>query len=72
MKFGNRPKKLSPKQQERSNKMSTNGCIAFGTPNEWIGVYHHWDSYPTELGKTLWAAYQENPVTVSREMLLSR
>jgi hypothetical protein len=38
--------------------MSTRGVIAFG-PNilEWEGRYHHFDSYPTALGKTLYDAY---------------
>jgi hypothetical protein len=40
--------------------MATRGCI--GKPISDIGfaaVYHHWDSYPTELGKTLWALYHD-------------
>jgi hypothetical protein len=38
--------------------MSTRGCIARlqGDLN-FKGVYHHWDSYPTALGKTLWELY---------------
>lgn len=34
--------------------MSTRGCVAIGTPKAWRGVYNHYDSYPTGLGKMLW------------------
>jgi hypothetical protein len=34
--------------------VSTRGCVAIGTPACWRGVYNHWDSYPTGLGKTVW------------------
>jgi len=34
--------------------MSTRGCVAIGTPKAWRGVYNHYDSYPTGLGKILW------------------
>jgi len=34
--------------------MSTRGCVAIGTPKAWEGVYNHYDSYPTGLGKDLW------------------
>lgn len=35
--------------------MSTRGCIARTANGEgWQGVYQHWDSYPTGLGKELW------------------
>lgn len=38
--------------------MSTRGTIAFGTDEwEWEGRYHHWDSYPSGLGRTLWHLY---------------
>lgn len=36
--------------------MSTRGCIArlqSRSPLEFKGVYHHWDSYPSGLGQTL-------------------
>lgn len=36
--------------------MSTNGVILRRSA-EVTGVYHHWDSYPTLLGKTLWTAF---------------
>jgi hypothetical protein len=35
--------------------MSTNGIIARKTPSSWRGRYHHWDSNPEQLGKTLFA-----------------
>lgn len=35
--------------------MSTRGVIAKATPKGWRGRYHHSDSYPTGLGKYLWA-----------------
>ena len=34
--------------------MSTRGCVAIKTEDGWRGVYTHWDSYPTGLGKELW------------------
>ena len=38
--------------------MSTRGAIAVRKDGRkdgrWVGVYNHWDSYPTELGKELW------------------
>jgi hypothetical protein len=34
--------------------MSTRGIIAKATPTGWRGRYHHSDSYPSGLGKTLW------------------
>ena len=40
--------------------MSTRGVIARLTnalPAQFAGRYHHWDSYPTGLGKTLWLLY---------------
>ena len=38
------------------NNMSTRGCIARlqrRAPLEFKGVYHHWDSYPSGLGRAL-------------------
>ena len=35
-------------------KLGTRGCIARLTDNGFKGRYHHWDSYPSGLGKTLW------------------
>lgn len=37
--------------------MSTRGAIARVTGDGFEGRYHHWDSYPTGLGKTLWEKY---------------
>lgn len=37
--------------------MGTRGCIARLTKEGFSGVYHHWDSYPTGLGETLWELY---------------
>lgn len=37
--------------------MATRGCIARLTEGRWEGRYHHWDSYPEGLGRTLWALY---------------
>jgi len=35
--------------------MSTRAIIARSLPDgEWEGAYHHWDGYPSGLGKTLW------------------
>ena len=40
--------------------MSTRGAIARQTgPGRFSGVYHHWDSYPSGLGYTLYYAYRE-------------
>lgn len=35
--------------------MSTRGAIAYRAGDGWEGVYNHSDSYPTGLGKELWA-----------------
>jgi hypothetical protein len=37
--------------------MSTRGAIARAVADGFEGRYHHWDSYPTALGKTLWDLY---------------
>jgi hypothetical protein len=38
--------------------MGTRGCIArVKGPGQFEGRYHHWDSYPTGLGATLYKAY---------------
>ena len=40
--------------------MTTKGCIARGLENNtWVGIYHHFDSYPTALGHTLWKNLHE-------------
>jgi hypothetical protein len=38
--------------------MSTRGCIARVEGDGFRGVYHHFDSYPTELGRRLFALAQ--------------
>lgn len=43
--------------------MATRGVIARLTnvlPPKFAGRYHHWDSYPTELGQTLWQLYRNH------------
>ena len=38
--------------------MATRGCIGRPISDTGVlGVYHHWDSYPSELGATLWGLY---------------
>ncbi len=37
--------------------MGTRGCIARRTEDGFTGVYHHFDSYPSGLGKALWRAF---------------
>jgi hypothetical protein len=37
--------------------MGTRGVIAEAYKGSWRGRYHHWDSYPTMLGETLWKLY---------------
>lgn len=38
--------------------MGTRGIIArMDTKRGFVGNYHHWDSYPTQLGATLWKLY---------------
>ncbi|CCF85388.1 hypothetical protein [Nitrolancea hollandica] len=34
--------------------MGTRGAIARAQGDGWSGRYHHWDSYPTGLGRSLW------------------
>ena len=45
--------------------MSTNGCIAFGTLEEWRGLYNHWDSYPEDggLGGAIWKHLKDGTLT---------
>jgi len=40
--------------------MSTRGCVAFGTSTNWRGIFNHWDSYPTGLGKDFWQHIQNH------------
>ena len=37
--------------------MSTRGAIVRPLGDGFSGVYHHWDSYPSGLGKALWGVY---------------
>lgn len=37
--------------------MSTRSAIARAKGDGFQGVYHHWDGYPTQLGKTLWGLH---------------
>lgn len=41
--------------------MGTRGCVAVGKPDKWVGVYNHWDSYPTGLGGDVWEEWKRNP-----------
>ncbi len=41
--------------------MGTRGCVAVGNPQKWVGLYNHWDSYPTALGADVWAEWKKNP-----------
>lgn len=34
--------------------MATSAVIARRAGDGWAGVYHHWDGYPSGLGRTLW------------------
>lgn len=38
--------------------MATRGAIVRRHGDGFAGVYHHWDSYPEGLGKTLWDLYR--------------
>jgi hypothetical protein len=50
--------------------MSTRGCIARVEGDAFRGVYHHWDSYPTELGRRLFAIAQGQDIdTLLRELI---
>lgn len=37
----------------------TRSAIARPRDGGWIGVYHHWDGYPSGLGRVLWAALHQ-------------
>lgn len=39
--------------------MGTRGSVAWYEDGDVIGVYNHWDSYPTALGMEVWEAAQE-------------
>jgi len=44
--------------------MATRGCVAVKRGSGWIGVYNHWDSYPSGLGKDLWDYLHQDGVEV--------
>lgn len=50
--------------------MSTRGCVAIGTEAKWTGVYNHYDSYPTGLGKELWDHLRGKDLTKFAEEML--
>jgi hypothetical protein len=52
--------------------MSTRGVIAIQNGDGFIGRYHHWDSYPKGLGKTLYDWAQQMPLEEMLELLLHK
>lgn len=46
--------------------MSTRGCVAIKQDEGWRGVYNHWDSYPTGLGKEVWDYLHQNGVDLQQ------
>lgn len=52
--------------------MSTRACIARIQGDGFLGVYHHWDGYPTGLGKTLWQLVRDNGRTTTLKVLIDR
>lgn len=50
--------------------MSTRGVIARPKGDEWEGRYHHFDGYPSGLGKTLWDLIQEWGVEKAHRVLI--
>jgi hypothetical protein len=53
--------------------MGTRGCIARLTEKGFEGRYHHWDSYPSGLGESLWKLYhghfKENLENMLKELI---
>ena len=50
--------------------MGTRGIIVrLDKKRRFAGNYHHWDSYPTKLGKTLWKLYHEHFERDLKQML---
>jgi hypothetical protein len=50
--------------------MSTRGCVAIGiSPQKFVGVYNHSDSYPTWLGKEIWKFIKEKGLDVLAQRL---
>lgn len=50
--------------------MSTRGVIARATGDGFAGRYHHWDSYPSGLGATLYSWGQRMPLERMLKLLL--
>lgn len=50
--------------------MSTRGVIARPNGDGFVGRYHHWDSYPSGLGKTLYDWAQQLPLDRMLRLLL--
>lgn len=50
--------------------MSTRSVIARPVGDEWEGRYHHFDGYPTGVGKTLWDLVQARGLEWTRRTLL--
>jgi len=42
--------------------MGTRGSVAWRDGDNVVGVYNHWDSYPTVLGKSVWDAVQKDGI----------
>lgn len=49
--------------------MSTRGCMAVKTEYGWRGIYHHWDSYPSSLGKELWDFIKQSGVEAITDVI---
>ncbi len=47
--------------------MGTRGCVAIGTDEKWRGVYNHWDSYPTGLGRRVWLHIRKKWIEQGRD-----
>ena len=54
--------------------MATRACIAMPKGKSWVGVYSHWDGYPTGLGDVLWNLlahrYQFDAQRARKELIL--
>lgn len=50
--------------------MGTRGVIARAKGDGWEGRYHHWDSYPTGLGKRLQEVYQQIGLARMKKLLI--
>ena len=52
--------------------MSTRSAIARVHGDGFLGVYHHWDGYPTGLGKTLWDNTHKMPLKELLNLLIDQ